>query len=96
MKPQLVIIGGLAYLGVVAIAVAVAAENRRDMRPGGQSPQGPALGAGGQASQRLPSADPGRQLPPGDPGHQQTAEAAPIRRPRFSRWRPPVSLPSAR
>jgi hypothetical protein len=78
VKPQLVIIGSLAYLGVMAIAVAVAAENRQDKRSGGQSPQRPALGAGGEASRRLPSADPGRQLPPGDQDHQQTAEAGPI------------------
>ena len=98
VKLQLVFMGGLAYLGVMAVAVAVAAENRRDKRSGGQSPQRPALDAGGEASRRLLSADPGGQLPPGDQGHQQTAEAAPIRRPRplFSRRRSPVSLPGAR
>ena len=39
--------------------------------------------AGGQASRRLPPADPGRQLPPGNHGHRHTAEAAPIGRPRL-------------
>jgi Domain of unknown function (DUF1707) len=88
VKASLVLVGGLAYLGVVAIAVAVAAENRRDKRSGGQPPQRPALGTGGQASRRPPSADPGRQLPPGGPGQQQSAEAAPIRRPLLPGWRP--------
>jgi Domain of unknown function (DUF1707) len=98
VKPSLVFMGGVVYLVVVAMAVAAAAENRRDKRSGGQSPQRPALGAGGQASRRPPSAGPGGQLPPGDPGHQPTAEAAPIRRSRalFSRRRPPVFLPTAR
>jgi hypothetical protein len=82
MKLQLVFMGGLAYCGVVAVAVAVAAENRQDKRSGRQPPRRPARGAGGQASRRLPSASPDRQLPPADPGHRHTGEAAPIRRPR--------------
>jgi hypothetical protein len=75
VKLQLVFMGGLAYLGVVAVAVAVAAENRRDKRSGGQSPQRPAPGAGGQASRRPPSDGPGRQFPPTGPGHRHTEVA---------------------
>jgi hypothetical protein len=41
-----------------------------------QLPQGPADGAGGRASHRPASADPGRQLPSADPGHRHIAEAA--------------------
>jgi hypothetical protein len=70
-----IILGGLFYLIILAICVGQAlawGENR----PGGQSPRRPAAGAGGQAPQRLPSADPGRQLPPACHGHQHTAEAA--------------------
>jgi Domain of unknown function (DUF1707) len=78
----LVFLGGLVYLAVLAIAVAVALENRRDMRSGGQLPRGQAPGAGGPAFRRLPPASPGGQLPPVDPGHRHTAEAARRRRPR--------------
>jgi hypothetical protein len=46
-----------------------------EKRSGRQSPRRPASGAGGQAPQRLPSADPGRQLPQAGHGHQHTAEA---------------------
>ena len=45
-----------------------------EKRSRGQLPQGPARSAGGQASLRLPSADPGRQLPPA--GRRYTTEAA--------------------
>jgi hypothetical protein len=44
-------------------------------RSGGQSPRRPAAGEDGQAPQRLPSADPGRQLPPAGHGRQHSAEA---------------------
>src|SRR5262249_57914932 len=54
-----------------------------DKRAGRLSAQGLPPGAGGQASQRLPSAGAGRQLPPGDQAHRHTAEAAPIVRPRL-------------
>ena len=60
----------------------------QDKRSGGQRPRRPALGAGRQASRRLPSAGPGGQLPPADPRHQHTGEAAPIRRPLLPGWRP--------
>jgi hypothetical protein len=69
-----------------------------DERAGRQSAQGLPPGGGGQASQRPATVSPGGELPPVNPGQQKTAEAAPIRRPRrlFYRWRPLVSLPSAR
>jgi Domain of unknown function (DUF1707) len=51
-----------------------------DNRAGRQSEQGLPPGAGGQASRRLPPADPGRQLPPAGHGNQHTAEAVPSRR----------------
>jgi Domain of unknown function (DUF1707) len=80
VKLSLVFVGTLIYLGVVAIAVGVAAENRRDERSGGQLPRGPAPGAGGAAFPRLPPARPGGQFPPAGPGHRHT-EAARRRRP---------------
>jgi Domain of unknown function (DUF1707) len=52
-----VLVGFCVYLIVLALRVGkiVALE-----RSGGQPPRRPAAGAGGRASQRLPSADPGR------------------------------------
>jgi DUF1707 SHOCT-like domain len=58
-------------------------DSRHDKRARGQPPPGRAPGVAGQASRRLPPADPGRQLPPDDPGPQHTAEAAPAGRPRL-------------
>ena len=55
-------------------------DSRHDKRSRGQLPPGRASGVAGQASRRLPPADPSRQLPPGDPGPQHTAEAAPLGR----------------
>jgi hypothetical protein len=78
-----IIFGGFVYLFVLTACVAMA--GLTEERSGGQSPPRPASGAGGQGSRRLPSADPGGELPPADAGHQQTAEAASIRR---ARWRP--------
>ena len=75
---ELIIVGGFVYLIILASCVGRAAA-LLEKRSGGQLPQGPASGAGSQASQCLPSADPGRQLPPVDHGHQHTAEAAPRR-----------------
>jgi hypothetical protein len=54
--------------------------SKRTARP---SAQGLPPSAGGQAPQRLPSADRGRQLPPAGRGHRHTAEAAPVLRPRL-------------
>jgi hypothetical protein len=75
-KFPLIFDSGFVYLIILAVCVGLMVALRREQRSGGQSPRRPAAGAGGQASQRLPSADPGRQLPPVDPGHQHTAEAA--------------------
>jgi Domain of unknown function (DUF1707) len=90
----LVILGGfLVYLGILIVSVGAIIVNWQDKRSGGQSPRRPAPGAGGQGSRRLPSAGSGGQLPPAGPGHQQTAQAAPIRRPRrplLPGWRPPA------
>jgi len=78
-KQMLVSCSGLVYLIIVATCVGLMVALRREQRASGQSPPRPAAGAGGQASQRLPSADPGRQLPPAGHGHQHTAEAVPRR-----------------
>jgi hypothetical protein len=83
----LVFLGGLVYLSVLAIAVAVALEIRQEKRPGGTLPRGQAPGAGGQARRRVPPASPGRELPPVDPRHPPAAQAALRRRPR-----PPVPV----
>ena len=71
----------LIYLCVSVIAAGFAIAGWREKRSGGQRPRGPAPGAGGQPSRRLPPAGPGGQLPPADPGHRHAAEAAPSRRP---------------
>jgi len=57
--------------------------NWLDKRSAKQLPQGPARGAGGQASPGLPSGGPRRQHPPAGHG-RHTAEAARRRRPRPS------------
>jgi DUF1707 SHOCT-like domain len=82
MFVTLTFIGGFVYLIILAICVGQMVALRREQRSGGQSPRRPAAGAGGQASQRLPSADPGGELPPVDSGQQHTAEAARSRLPR--------------
>jgi len=79
------------YPLVLVIAVAFMVAGWREKRSGRRPPRRPAPGVSRQASRRLPSADPGGQLPPPGHGHQQTAEAAPIRRPRrplLPGWRP--------
>jgi hypothetical protein len=78
-KLPLILDSGLVYLIILATCVGMMVALRREQRSGGQSPGRPAAGAGGQASQRLPSADPGRQLPADGRGHRHTAEAAPRR-----------------
>ena len=85
--PGLVILGSLVYLGVLAIVMAVALENRQEKRSGGRPPRGQVPGAGGQALGRPPSASPGGQLPPVDPHHRPTAQAV-LRR----RLRPPAPV----
>jgi hypothetical protein len=66
----------LYYMVVVLIATEHMSASRREVRPGGQPPRGPAPGAGGQTSPRPPSADPAGQLPPAGHGRRHTAEAA--------------------
>jgi len=68
--------GGFVYLIILAICVGQMVALRREQRSGGQSLRPPAADAGGPASQRLPSADPGRQLPPAGHGRGRPAEAA--------------------
>jgi Domain of unknown function (DUF1707) len=82
MFVTLTFVGGFVYLIILAICVGHMVALRREQRSGGQSPRRPAAGAGGQASQRLPSADPGGELPPVDGGQQHTAEAVRSRLPR--------------
>jgi hypothetical protein len=62
-----------------------------DERAGRKSAQGLPPGKGSGASRSPALADPAGQLPLVNPGRQQTAEAAPIRRPRrplLPGWRP--------
>ena len=73
--PVLFLLSNLAYLFVLLLGVVNMVELRREKRSGGRPPRRPAPGAGGQASPRLPSVDPGGQLPPAGHGHQHTAEA---------------------
>jgi hypothetical protein len=82
------------YFMVWAVAGAQMLANWHDKRSRGQLPQGPAPGLGGEASSRLPSADPGGQLPPAGHDQRPAAEAAPIRRPRLllPGWRALASL----
>jgi hypothetical protein len=92
--PPLILGGFLVYLGILIVSVGAIIVNWRDNRSGGQPPRRPAPGAGGQGSRRLPSASPGGQVPPAGPGQQQSAEAAPIHRPRrplLPGWRPPAT-----
>ena len=89
--PLLILGGFMVYLGVLIVSVGAIIGNWQDKRSGGQPPRRPAPGVSRQASRRLPSAGPGGQLPPPGPGQQQSAEAAPIRRPRrplLPGWRP--------
>jgi Domain of unknown function (DUF1707) len=93
-KFSLIFDSGFVYLIILATCVGLVAALRREQRSGGQSPRRPAAGAGGQAPQRLPSADPGRLLPPAGPSHRDTAEAA--RRRRLPRPALPGSRPLRR
>jgi Domain of unknown function (DUF1707) len=78
--PPLIFGGFFIYLSVWIHAGGEMIISRWEKRSGGQPPRRP--GAGGPASRRLPSADPGGQLPPADHGHRHTAEAARQRLPR--------------
>ena len=64
-----------------SFAGALMVEAWEQKRSRGQVTPPPAAGAGGQASRRLPLADPGRQLPLGGHGDRHVAEAARSRRP---------------
>ena len=86
--PPVIVGGFLVYLGILIASVGAIIINRQDRRSGRQPPRRPAPGVRGQASRRLPSAGRSGQLPPGGPGQQQSAEAAPIRRPPLPGWRP--------
>jgi hypothetical protein len=86
--PLLIFGGFLVYLGILVVSVGEIIVNWQDKRSGGQSPRRPAPDAGGQGSQRLPSAGLGGLLPPDGPGQQQSAAAAPIRRPLLPGWQP--------
>ena len=98
----LFVLSTLMYLFTVLIGVVNMVALRRQQRSGGRPPRRPAPGAGGQASRRPPSADPGGELPPTGHGHQHTAEAERSRIPWPSgpgsrsprRWRP-RGLPAA-
>jgi hypothetical protein len=70
-------------LGTVSTGWLVLLHAWLDQRAGRQSAPGLPPGPSGQASQRLPPADPGRRLPPGDDRRRHTADAAPIGRPRL-------------
>jgi hypothetical protein len=67
-----------AVVGSLVGATLMLESRRRRKGSRGQSPTRPSSGAGGQASQRPPSAGP---FPPADPGERYTAEASRIRRP---------------
>ena len=91
---NLVVMTTFVYAVVLVGAVMQMLDSRREKRSGRQRPRRPAPGAGGQASRHLPSVGPGGQLPPAGPGQQQSAEAAPIhrpRRPQLPGWRPPAT-----
>jgi len=104
VKVPVILGGALVYLIILALCVGQMVALRREQSSGRQSPRRPAAGAGGQASQRLPSADPGAELPPVDGGQPHTAEAARSRLPRQQssdsrpphRWRYRGRVPSAR
>jgi hypothetical protein len=76
----LFVLGNLTYVSVMAIALAVALENRRDRRTGGQLPRGQAPGAIGQAFPRLQP----DELPSAVPGDRHTEVAR--RRQAWRRW----------
>jgi len=80
----LIFSASLVYSLVLIIIVGNMLALRRAKRSGGQPPRRRAPGVGGQASRRLPSADPDGDLPPADQGHRHTAEAGPRHLPRPS------------
>jgi hypothetical protein len=81
--PALIIGGFFVYSCLLLIGVVNMVVLRREKRSGGQAARRSAPGAGGQASPRPLSADPGGRLPSAGHGDQHTAEAARSRRPRL-------------
>jgi len=79
---ELILVGGFFYLILLLMAGTGVLANWLDKRSGRQPPRRPAAGAGGQASQHLPSGGAGRQLPPGEDRRRHTANAVPLGRPR--------------
>jgi Domain of unknown function (DUF1707) len=81
----------LTFIGASMIAWPAMAEARAQNRSRGRLPQGPAPGAGTQASQRTASAAEAEQFPQINHGQQQPTEAAQDRLPRARRSssRPP-------
>ena len=75
-------LSNLTYLAVLLVCVVSLIAGRREKRSSGRPPRRPAPGAGGQASRRPSSADPGGELPPAGRGHQHAAEAERSRPPR--------------
>jgi Domain of unknown function (DUF1707) len=69
-------------LAAIMVAMLVALHAWLDRRASRQSSQGLPPGAGGEASRRPVPPQIAGQLPQVDPGPRQTAEAAPVRRPR--------------
>jgi hypothetical protein len=81
---KLVVMSTVVYLLVAVVAVKRMRNSWPDRRSGGQRPQRPLPGAGGQASRRPPSAGAGEELLP--PGHSHTTEAVRSRRLPRSPW----------
>jgi DUF1707 SHOCT-like domain len=73
---KLVYLGTLAYLCVVAAVSAVAVDNRRDKRSGGQPPR---QQRSVQPGRRLPAAGPGGQIPPAARRHRHPRDVARMR-----------------
>jgi len=69
-------IASLLYYMIVALIVMERKSSRREVRPGGQPPRGPASGASGPASRPPLTSDPDGQLPPAVHRRRHTAQAA--------------------
>jgi hypothetical protein len=82
----LFLLSNLTYLFVLLICVVSLIAGWHEKRSSRRPPRRPAPGAGGQASRRPPSADPGGELPPAGRGHQHAAEAERSRPPRRGYW----------
>jgi hypothetical protein len=82
---QLIRCGGLTYLIVLLLCAGRMVPSQHEKRSGGQPPW--RRDAGGQASQRLPSADPGMRLPPSRHARKHRTEAA-----RRRDWRPQLPV----